>query len=85
ELASQVEAEGRLAGTNEGIEGAKDLQSQQDKGTAAQTRAAQQRKDLEAEAQRLAQEAAQPGADPKDAATKGRKVAGLAMKTRGSW
>ncbi|MET9647223.1 polymorphic toxin-type HINT domain-containing protein [Streptomyces syringium] len=85
DLARQVETAELLTRTNEGIEEAKDLKAVNDKSQAERTRATQKTKELDAEAQRLASEAATPGADAKSITDKGRKLALLAMKVRGPW
>ncbi|MFE7129682.1 hypothetical protein ACFVIM_02360, partial [Streptomyces sp. NPDC057638] len=85
DLAREIEAQELAARTAAAIEQAKDLKTRDDERLAEINRARQEAKDLDAEAIRLAAEANQPGADPAQVATKGRKVAVLAMKTRGPW
>ncbi|MCP3819225.1 polymorphic toxin-type HINT domain-containing protein [Streptomyces sp. A3M-1-3] len=84
-LAREIETAELLARTNAGIERARDLKEEDQARKTAQTKAVQHAKDRAAEAQRLAVEAAQPGADPQVVADKGRKLAVLVMKDGGPW
>ncbi|WP_161989321.1 polymorphic toxin-type HINT domain-containing protein [Streptomyces sioyaensis] len=84
-LAREFEAAEILTRTNEGIEHAKDLKADNDELQADRTAAAEELKKFQTEAQRLAAEAGQDGADAKDVVVKGRKVALLAMKSGGPW
>ncbi|MGW2651880.1 polymorphic toxin-type HINT domain-containing protein, partial [Streptomyces sp. NPDC001393] len=85
DLAVRIDAEQLTARTNEAIARAKDLKAQEDQRTAAQQAAVQQAKDLQAEAGKLADQAAQPGADPAKIAPEARKVALATAKTGRPW
>ncbi|BDH10616.1 polymorphic toxin-type HINT domain-containing protein [Streptomyces hygroscopicus] len=84
-LAREFEAAEILTRTNEGIERAKDLKADNDDLEEDRTAAAGELKKFQTDAQRLATEAGQDGADAKDVVVKGRKVALLAMKSGGPW
>ncbi|MFJ9799980.1 ALF repeat-containing protein [Streptomyces wuyuanensis] len=85
DLTRNTEAEDLKTRTAEAIEHAKDLKIADGGHKAEKARQAKEAKDLDAEAVRLAAEAAAPGADSKQIAQKGRKLAVIAMKTRGRW
>lgn len=84
-LAREFEAAEILTRTNEGIERAKDLKADNDELQADRSAAAGELKKFQTDAQRLATEAGQDGADAKDVVVKGRKVALLALKSGGPW
>ncbi|MGW2651988.1 polymorphic toxin-type HINT domain-containing protein, partial [Streptomyces sp. NPDC001393] len=85
DLAVRIDAEQLTARTNEAIARAKDLKAQEDQRTAAQQTATQQAKDLQAQAAKLADRAAQPGADAAQIAPEARKVALATAKTGRAW
>ncbi|MGW5250742.1 polymorphic toxin-type HINT domain-containing protein, partial [Streptomyces sp. NPDC004129] len=85
DLAVRIDVEQLTARTNEAIARARDLKAQEDQRTAAQQAAVQQAKDLQAEAAKLADQAAQPGADPAQIAPEARKVALATAKTGRAW
>ncbi len=85
DLARKVEAEELKTRTAAGVEKATELKEADDERKDAQARAAKEAKDLDAEAKRLSAEAAKPGADAKELAVKGRKVALGLMKTGSPW
>ncbi|WP_328381806.1 polymorphic toxin-type HINT domain-containing protein [Streptomyces sp. NBC_00400] len=84
-LAREFEAAEILTRTNEGIEHAKDLKTDNDQLQTDRTNAAEELQKFQTDAQRLAAEAGQDGANPKGVVAKGRKAALLAMKSGGPW
>ncbi|UQA97088.1 hypothetical protein K9S39_39135 [Streptomyces halobius] len=84
-LARKIEDAELLTRTHKGIEQAKELKSKADELQSEQDADVRQEEQFEAQARRLTTEAAKPGVDVKDVATKGRKAALLAMKVRGPW
>ncbi|MGW1171048.1 polymorphic toxin-type HINT domain-containing protein, partial [Streptomyces sp. NPDC002550] len=85
DLAVRIDTERLTARTNEAINRAKDLKAQEDQRAAAQQAAAQHAKDLQTEAAKLADQAAQPGADPAQIAPEARKVALATAKAGRAW
>lgn len=84
-LAREIEAEGLTGRLNAGLEHATDLRAQEEQRRKDKAQAAQQTKDLTAEATALSADAAKPGADVQAIAAKARKVALKTAQTQGDW
>ncbi|MCX5078984.1 polymorphic toxin-type HINT domain-containing protein [Streptomyces sp. NBC_00424] len=85
EQARKAEADELVARKATGINQAKDLKAAYDKTLAEEKKAGTDAHKLQAEFARLAQDAAQPSADPTQIAVAGRKMALAALQTRGPW
>ncbi|MFJ7588308.1 polymorphic toxin-type HINT domain-containing protein [Streptomyces sp. NPDC097617] len=83
--ARKTEADELVARKATGINQAKDLKVAYDRTLAEEKKAGTDADTLQAEFARLAQDAAQPSADPAQIAVAGRKMALAALQTRGPW
>ncbi|MEU0741177.1 ALF repeat-containing protein, partial [Streptomyces sp. NPDC006134] len=85
QLAREVEAEDLKGRTNAGVEQARDAKEAYDLQQAARASAVRDAEARDAEAQRLAAAATQPGADLAEVVSDGRRLALLAMKYGDAW
>ncbi|MBP0450582.1 hypothetical protein J5Y04_13655 [Kitasatospora sp. RG8] len=84
-LARSAEAEGLTARTAAAVEQARDIKAEFDHDRQRNAQATADGKKTDEEATRLAAQAAAPGADPQTVTANGRRIAVIAMKTRGPW